>query len=137
MFLITDTKLMIDDINNHSFWLGVWGKALNIPQVIGGIIFLPRIEAFLVLIACVGSVLVAAQIHKKAPFSRLTSWVHLPWLALLPYLFASLRDEGVGTFFGLWLAYVAVTMVVCLALNVRNLYLYYLTDNSQFEGVSR
>ena len=137
MFLITDTKRMIDDINNHSFWLGVWGAALNIPQIIGGFIFLPRIEAFLVLVACVASVSVAAQMHKNAPFTRLSSWVHLPWLALLPYLLTSLRDEGVETFIGLWLSYVIVTMVICLALNVRNLYLYYFTDNSQFEGGNR
>ena len=137
MFLITDTKRMIDDIKKSSFWFGLWGAALNIPQVIGGVLFLPRLEAILILIACVGSVMVAAQMHKRAPLTRLTSWVHLPWLALLPYLAHSLLIEGVSTPFGLWLAYVAAVIAISLILDVRNLWLFYFTDQDQFEGADR
>lgn len=134
MFLVTDTMRMINDINRRSFWLGIWGRSLNLPQIVGGLWFLPRLEAVLVLIACVGSVAIAAQIHKRSPFSRLTSWVHLPWLLLLPYLTDSLLDEGVRSLFGIWLAYVSATIAISLVLDARNLWLYYLTDNARFEG---
>jgi len=134
MFLYTDTKQMIDDINNRSFWFGLWGASLNVPQVIGGVIFLPRLEAALILIACVASVMVAAQMHKRMPFTRLTSWVHLPWIPLLPYLVSSLIEEGIGTLFGVWLTYVTVTIALSLVLDIRNLILQYFTNNNQFEG---
>lgn len=137
MLLIIDTMRMIRDIDRGSFWLGMWGKALNLPQIIGGIWFLPRLEATLILIACVASVVIAAQVHKRSPFTRLTSWVHLPWLPLLPYLIHALQSEGVGTPFGIWLAYVTATIAISLILDVRNLWLYYLTDNGQFEAAGR
>lgn len=137
MFLFTDAMRMIDDINKRSFWLGVWGAALNIPQVIGGILFLPHLEAVLILIACVGSVMIAAQMHKRAPFTRLTSWVHLPWLVLLPYLAVSLLNQGTGTYFGIWLAYVAITIAISLVLDLRNLWLYYQGNNGTFEAARR
>lgn len=137
MFLITDTKRMIDDINCSSFWLGLWGAALNIPQVAGGLLFLPRLEAALILFACVGSVVIAAQMHKRAPFTRRTSWAHLPWIPLLPYLAQSMALENLVTPFGLWLAYVVATIALSLVLDVRNLWLYYVAGDDQFEAADR
>jgi len=137
MFLITDTKRMIYDINRSSFWFGLWGAALNIPQVIGGLVFLPRLEAALILITCAVPVVIAAQTHKRAPFTYLTSWVHLPWVPLLPYLVASVREEGLSTVFGVWLAYCATVIAISLALDARNIVLVYFTDNSKFEGADK
>ena len=135
--MVLDAFKMIDDINKRSFWFGLWGAALNIPQVVGGLIFVTRLEAVLILIACVGSVLVAAQMHKRDPFTRLTSWVHLPWIPLLPYLAHALLAEGVETPFGAWLAYVVAVIAISLVLDVRNLWLFYFTDKARFEGAER
>lgn len=137
LFLITDTKRMIDDINRSSFWFGLWGAALNIPQVIGGFLFLPRLEAALILVTCAIPVVIAAQMHKRRPFTRLTSWVHLPWLLLLPYLVVTLLEEDLSTVFGVWLAYSTAVIAISLVLDLRNLLLLYFTDNGKFENSER
>lgn len=74
--LIRDSFAMITDLRRNAPGIGHWGAALNIPHVVGGLIFIQQLEALLVLVTCVVSVMVAAQIHKRAPYSRLTSIVH-------------------------------------------------------------
>lgn len=131
---VKDARDMITDLNRVSPFLRVWGPALNIPHVVGGLIFIGRIEAALVLATCVFSVVVAAQIHKRRPFSRLTSLVHVVWLPLFPVLVDVLMTEGAVGAFGIWLAYVVVTMAISLVLDAWNIILILFTRNNAFEG---
>ncbi len=135
---IRDAKSMIDDLNRTSPFMRVWGPLLNAPMVLGGLVFIGHFEAVLVLVTCVGSVLVAAQMHKRAPFTRLTSLVHVVWVPLFPYLLQELLDRGVGDIYGAWLAFVTVLMGVCLVLDGRNLALYFSSSpNNKYEGADR
>ena len=102
--------------------------------MVGGLVFISRIEAALVLVTCVFSVVVAAQIHKRHPFSRLTSLVHVVWLPLFPMLVEGLMTEGAVGAFGIWLAYVVITMAISLVLDVWNIVLALFTRNNAFEG---
>jgi len=131
---IKDAKAMIDDLKRVSPFMRIWGPALNGPMVLGGVIFIDHFEAVLILISCVISVLAAAQIHKRLPFSRLTSLVHIVWLPLFPLLVQTLMADGVASLYGAWLAYVTVTMGISLAFDVWNVALYLLSKNSKFEG---
>lgn len=134
---IKDTIAMMSDIDRKTPWVGHWGKVLNAPQVLGGIAFITRPEAALILVACVGSVLVAAQIHKRTPFSRLTSIVHIVWLPLFAYLLNQLMTGGVNNFYDGWLVFVTVTIGISLVLDVWNLVLFIFTRNNAFEGSAK
>ncbi len=131
---VKDARNMILDLNRVSPFLRIWGPALNVPHVVGGLVFIGRYEAALVLATSVFSVVVAAQIHKRSPFSRLTSLVHIVWLPLFPLLLEVLMTEGAVGAFGIWLAYVVVTMAISLVLDAWNLILYVFTRNNAFEG---
>lgn len=131
---VTDARNMISDLNRVSPFLRVWGPALNIPHVVGGLIFIGRIEAALVLVTCIFSVVVAAQIHKRRPFSRLTSLVHVVWLPLFPMLLDVLMTQGAVGAYGIWLTYVVITMGVSLILDAWNIILILFTRNNAFEG---
>lgn len=133
MYLIKDAFAMIADLRQHAPGIGRWGGLLNIPQIVGGLFFLPRVDAALILAACIGSVVVAAQMHKRTPFTRLTSIVHVVWVPLFPYLLTVVMAHGVSDAFGVWLACVVVTMGVSLVLDVWNLVLYAFSRNRQFE----
>ncbi len=134
MSWIHDAWKMIGDLQRTSPFMRVWGPALNAPKVLGGLIFINRFEGVLILISCVASVLVAAQIHKRVPFSRLTSLVHVVWVPLFPELIRTLTTEGLETFFGIWLGYVVVTMGVSLFFDARNIVLYLIRQDAKFEG---
>lgn len=131
--LVNDTRNMISDLNRESPFMRIWGPVLNVPHVVGGLVFVVQPEATLVLVTAIFSVVVAAQIHKRSPFSRLTSLVHVVWLPLLPMLVDALAREGVKGVYGTWLAYVVVTMGISLVLDVRNIGLYAFTRNNRFE----
>lgn len=131
---VKDARDMISDLGRVSPFLRLWGPALNIPHVAGGLIFIGRYEAALVLATSIFSVMVAAQIHKRSPFSRLTSLVHVVWLPLLPMLLEVLRTDGAVGAFGIWLIYVVITMVISLILDTWNIILTLFTRNNAFEG---
>ena len=133
MFLISDTIAMIKDIDRSSRLFGFWGKMLNIPQVIGGIVFISEIEAILILITCAFPVIIAAQIHKKAPFSRLTSIVHILWLPLFPWLIWTLMETGVHDLYTGWMTYVVVVIGLSLIMDVRNILLYRFSKDQKFK----
>lgn len=134
---IRDVKNMIDDLQRVSPFMRVWGPLLNAPMVLGGLVFLNHFEAVLILVTCVGSVLVAAQMHKRVPFTRLSSLVHVVWLPLFPYLVQVLMEQGVADLYSAWLAFVTVTMGICLLLDGLNIALYFSSSNNKYEGADR
>jgi hypothetical protein len=128
---------MIEDLQRVSPFMRIWGPLLNAPMVLGGLVFFYRFEAVLILISCVGSVLIAAQMHKRVPFTRLSSLVHIVWLPLFPYLVQVLIEQGVVDLFSAWLAFVTLTMGICLALDALNIALHLSSSNNKFEGADR
>jgi hypothetical protein len=134
---IRDVKSMIEDLQRASPFMRIWGPLLNAPMVLGGLVFINRFEAVLILISCVGSVLVAAQVHKRVPFTRLSSLVHVVWLPLFPYLVQVLIDRGVVDLYSAWLAFVTLTMGICLSLDALNIALYLSSSNNKYEGADR
>ncbi|WOF75786.1 hypothetical protein QMT40_003463 [Parvibaculaceae bacterium PLY_AMNH_Bact1] len=134
---IRDIKNMIEDLQRVSPFMRVWGPLLNAPMVLGGVVFINRFEAVLILVSCVGSVAVAAQIHKRVPFTRLSSLVHVVWLPLFPYLVQVLMDRGAVDLYSAWLAFVTLTMGICPALDALNIGLYLSSSSNKYEGADR
>jgi len=115
MFLVSDVFAMIRDIRVASRVVNAWGAALNLPQLVGGVVFAGRLEGQLVLATAIVTLVIAAQIHKRSPFSRLTGLCHLPWLALAPWLFFRLQSADGDAPFRVWGYYVVATMAISLA----------------------
>ncbi|WP_416898342.1 MAG: hypothetical protein ACMVY4_00960 [Minwuia sp.] len=134
MFLFADIFRMIRDITRQAGWVGPWGAALNIPQFVGAAIFFDQPAGWIVAATNLLALMVAGQIHRRNPFSRLTSIVHLPWLALCPYLSAALASAESWQAFHWWIAYTAATMTASLAMDAYNLRLYLRDRGSSFAG---
>ena len=114
MHLITDALAMIRAIRAQEGFIGKWGGLLNIPQIIGGLVFLLTPEGLAVLLTNLFTLAVAGQIHKRDPFSRLTGICHAPWLILLPWLLWRIVTAPHSTLMTLWLSYVSVTIAISL-----------------------
>lgn len=124
MNLLTDPLKMIRDIRALDGGIGNWGAALNIPQVLGGLIFINKPEGLAVLLTVLLTLLVAGQIHRRENFSRLTSICHLPWLVLVPWLLMRMVTQDHSLILSLWLGYVVITIVISLVLDARELWLF-------------
>lgn len=119
-----DAFRMIQDIRSQPGQIGKWGAALNIPQLIGGLIFIFTIEGLAILVAELVALGIAGQIHKRERFSRLISICHLPWVLLLPWLIWRLTTVEHGLILSIWLVYVTVTIAISLVFDVRELLLF-------------
>jgi hypothetical protein len=123
--MVGDVLKMIRDIRSASPLVDAWGAALNLPQIVGGLLLLGTLEGRLVLGTVLLTLVLASHIHKRAPFSRSIALCHLPWLALAPWLFHRLQSTSHGTAFQLWGYYVLVTILISLVLDGHDLFLYW------------
>ncbi len=124
MFLLFDAIRMIRDIRTQGLAIFLWGGLLNIPQMVGGLIFISTIEGQLILATLILTLVVAGQIHKRSRFSRLVGICHLPWLVLLPWLVYRLLSFEHSVVLKGWAYYVAATILVSLIFDILDLYRY-------------
>ena len=124
MFLITDAFKMIAEIRRTGWQMNLWGGALNIPQAIGGLIFIQTMEGAVILFCAILTLMVAGQIHKRARFSRIIAICHLPWLVMLPWLIHRLLSTEHSIFLQIWGWYVAVVVAVSLIFDALDLWRY-------------
>ncbi len=115
---------MIRDIGRASRAVNIWGAALNVTQIVGGMAFIGTIEGKVILATVVLTLVIAGQIHKRAPFSRLIGLCHLPWLALLPWLVHRLLTVDHSIPLQVWGYYVALTIGISLLFDAGDIYRY-------------
>lgn len=124
MFLFLDAYNMIKSIRAQEGFIGVWGGLLNIPQMIGGLVFLRTVEGAVILTLVLGTLMVAGQIHKRSPFSRFTGICHIPWLVMAPVLAYRIAEHQHGPVLKTWLVYVTATVVISLVFDAMDLWRY-------------
>ena len=124
MHLIRDALLMIRDIGKTNRVVNIWGALLNIPQLIGGLLFITTPVGQLVLATVILTLVIAGQIHRKTPFSRLIGLCHIPWLALLPWLVYRLQTVEFPVHLQIWGYYVAATISISLMFDAFDVYRY-------------
>ena len=100
--------------------VAIWGRALNLPQLVGGVIFIAEPEGALVLAGVILAMISAGRIHRFHPFSKLIGICHAWWLPVIPFVALRLASGEGSVFFLAWLAYTLVTMLVCIALDIRD-----------------
>ena len=111
MFLITDAIEMIRQIRAQGRAIGAWGAILNMTQIIGGLLFILFLEGQVVLAVAILVLMVAGQIHKRTPFSRLVGLCHIPWLLLLPWLIYRFNGFSHPVYLKVWMAVVIVLIL--------------------------
>jgi len=130
MFLLLDPIKMIRDIRSQGWAIFAWGGLLNIPQLIGGLLFITALEGQVILATIVLTLVIAGQIHKRKRFSRLVGICHLPWLALLPWLVYRLQNFEHSVALKSWAYYVAATILISLIFDVLDVYRYVRGDKT-------
>lgn len=117
--------------------IDIWGAALNIPLLVGGVAFVYTIEGALILATTLLSLIVAPRMHRHRPLSRLMGVCHLPWLALIPALVWWLTRHHHGIVFDVWLVYAIAVMSVSVLFDVYDVWRYLATDNKTYADGGR
>ena len=118
--LLIDPFRMIRDIRAElSSAMGLWGPALNVPQVVGGLLFIARAEGAVILIVWVPMIVCAGFIHRHMHFSKLAGICQVWWLPVLSWLIERALSYDAVTPFLVWLWYVIITMTISLILDRR------------------
>lgn len=124
MFLHIYALKMVQDIYRNSWAVYIWGGLLNISQLIGGVIFITKVEGQLVLATLIITLVIAGQMHKKNPFSTLIGLCHLPWLLLLPWLLYRLVTVDHTIQLEVWGYYVVAVIAISLVFDAFDVYRY-------------
>lgn len=122
--MILDAIRLVRDIKSKGFTIDLWGTLLNVPQLIGGLVFIMTVEGQMVFATAVVTLVIAGQIHKREPFSRLIGSCHLPWLLLLPWLVSRLQHFEHSLLMNVWGWYVAATILLSLVFDGFDLVRY-------------
>lgn len=117
--------------------LDVWGFALNMPLLIGGLAFAYTVEGALILTSELLALVVASQLHRRRPLSRLMGLCHLPWLPLIPALVHWFVAHDHGTVFRAWLVYAIAVMALSVTLDAVDLYRYLTSDDKSYASRRR
>lgn len=130
MFLITDAINMIREIRRIGGAISRWGFLLNIPQLLGGLIFVQTPEGLVIVATAILTLCIAGQIHKRHRFTRLIGICHLPWLIMLPWLLMRMATTDHGWALTLWLVYVCITVTVSLIFDIWDVARYMKGDKT-------
>lgn len=77
------------------WYIQVWAILYPLPQILGGLYFIQTLPGFVILAGRVLSLIVASQVHKRAPFSKLMGPIgHAHWLLIVPYLMYALNTQN-------------------------------------------
>jgi len=129
---IADFLAMRRDIVARSRTLSVWGFLLNVPVLIGGLVFAGKPVGLAVAAAIVISLLIATQMHKRWPLSRLLGLCHIVFLPVIPLLFTEVSKVLSWGGYEIWLTYSFVMMSVCVLIDIFDLFRYFVAGNRTY-----
>jgi len=136
-WLVDIFKLIGDVRSTMPRIIDLWGGLLNIPQMIGGAVFIVFWEGAAVLVIWFAAMAVCGRVHREAPFSKLIGVGHALWLPLMPFLLLRALEgapAGAGwyeTAFIVWLWYTLVTMTISVVFDAIDFWRYVTSDDKQ------
>tara|TARA_B100000315_G_scaffold209319_1_gene204981 strand:+ start:58 stop:474 length:417 start_codon:yes stop_codon:yes gene_type:complete len=127
-----DFLAMRRNIVAYSRIMAVWGAVLHIPPLLGALFYIQTIEGAVVAGAVVLSLLVAGQINKRQPMSKLLSICHVFFLPAIVILSLAMLDLPDSLIFNIWAIYSLVVMAASMVMDIANLWQYYFSNNRHF-----
>ena len=129
---IADFSAMRREIVARSRILDAWGFFLNVPTVIGSFFYLDRPVGAAVCAAILVSLLIATQMHKRMPMSRLMALCHIVFLPAIALLVMEVGPGSINNAFGIWATYSLVLMTICVLIDLFDLYRYFIQGNRTY-----
>ncbi len=125
MSIVRDVIVWFNAMGTLPWTIRLWACFYPLPQMIGGLIFIQTAPGAIILGGRILSGLIASQIHKRSPFSKLMGPLgHAHWLLIVPYLVYVLVSQDLSpTLFG-FISYVIATTMISAVIDVQELRLF-------------
>ena len=122
MQFFKDLKVWFDAMGTLPWTIRLWATFYPLPQVIGGLFFIQTAPGAVILFGRILSAIIAAQIHKRAPFSKLMGPLgHAHWLLIVPYLIYHLSTQETSQPLSWFILYVIGTTFISGIIDVFEL----------------
>ena len=105
---------------------------LNVPTLLGGLIFLNEPVGVTVAGAIIVSLVIASQIHKRTPMSRLAGLCHIVFIPAIVLLAFQARSVSAIAVYDIWVVYSLVMMSICVLIDLFDLYRYFVRGNQTY-----
>jgi hypothetical protein len=125
-------KALVDFIKNIFKMPKVWWPwMVALPLInLSSIFFLPRMEAWVILLTGLLAATIMTTLHSKLGYVRLVGIGHFVWIPMLIWLGFRLDNIPDGTLFRRWILTLMVMNTVSLLLDIIDLTHYLLGDRT-------
>ena len=134
MTFFKDIWVWFNAMGTLPWTIRLWAIFYPLPQIVGGLIFIATLPGAIILGGRVLSGIVASQIHKRVPFSKLMGPVgHAHWLIILPYLVYCLATQSLSPALFWFISYVIATSLISAVLDVMELRTYFKQGHVEYQ----
>ena len=132
--MFRDIWIWFNAMGTLPWTIRLWATFYPLPQIIGGLIFIQTTPGLVILLGRIFSGIIASQIHKRAPFSKLMGPVgHAHWLLIVPYLVYAMATQDLSPPLFCFIGYVVVTSLISGIIDVFELRLYLKSGHVQYQ----
>ncbi len=125
MGVFKDILIWFNAMGTLPWTIRLWATLYPLPQIIGGVIFIQTLPGLVILLGRILSGVIASQIHKRAPFSKLMGPVgHAHWALIVPYLVYELTTGALSPALFWFVSYVVATTLISAVIDVMELRTY-------------
>ncbi|MEM7329195.1 MAG: hypothetical protein AAF437_10675 [Pseudomonadota bacterium] len=123
--MLKDLVVWFNAMGTLPWTIRLWAFFYPLPQIIGGLIFVQTMPGMVILIGRILSGIVASQVHKRSPFSKLMGPVgHAHWLLIVPYLVYQLATQTLSPELYAFILYVIVTTLISAVIDIKEVRTY-------------
>lgn len=134
MSFFKDIWIWFNAMGTLPWTIRLWATFYPLPQIIGGLIFIQTAPGLIIFLGRILSGIIASQIHKRAPFSKLMGPVgHAHWLLITPYLIHQLSTQELSQPLFWFIAYVVATTLISLVIDAIELRTYLKKGHVQYQ----
>ena len=85
MTLFKDIAVWFNAMGTLPWTIRLWACFYPLPQIVGGLIFIQSLPGLVILLGRLLSGVIASQVHKRTPFSKLMGPLgHAHWVLIGP-----------------------------------------------------
>lgn len=134
MTFFKDIWVWFNAMGTLPWTIRLWATFYPLPQIIGGLIFIQTLPGAIIFGGRILSGIIASQIHKRSPFSKLMGPVgHAHWVLILPYLIYELTTQDLSAPLFWFISYVTVTTLISGVIDMIELRTYFSKGHVEYK----
>lgn len=134
MTMLRDLWVWFNAMGTLPWTIRLWACFYPLPQIIGGLMFIQTLPGLVIFAGRIVSAIVASQVHKRSPFSKLMGPVgHAHWILIVPFLVHQLATQDLSPPLFWFVSYVIGTTLISSVIDALELRTYLKRGHVEFK----